>query len=124
MASPAAKLMIDLAANVAGIRKDFNEASGIVAKFGSDVEKVANIVKSALGALGVATSIEGIREFIRAVGDLGEAADSVALTTDQFQAFSTALTQAGVHAENTSTLLGKAARTVGDALQGQKQQAD
>jgi len=77
-----------------------------------------------LAAIGVTRLVSQIGQLVDQVGALGEQADSVALTTDAFQAFSAALRDAGVNADQTAALLGKAARSVGDALEGGKEQIE
>lgn len=120
----AAKLLIDIAADIAKLRSDFNEAGKVLGDFGKGVEKIGGVIKSALGTAGLGLSIEGVRQFIDSVADIGEAADKVQLSTDSFQALTAALRDAGVSAENTSSLLSRANQTLGKAFDGNKESVE
>ena len=65
-----------------------------------------------------------MRALVDQVGAIGEQADSVALTTDAFQAFSAALRDAGVNADADRGAARQGSRSVGDALEGGKEQID
>jgi lambda family phage tail tape measure protein len=124
MAAKVASLLIDVAADVAKVRKDFGDMSQVVEGFGHTVEKVGDLLKTAIGIFSIEQGIDKIRELVQEVGDLGEKAETMGLGAEQMQAFTVALQQSGVAADQAGALLGKAARTVGTALEGNKEAID
>jgi hypothetical protein len=124
MAAKVASLLIDVAADVAKVRKDFGDMSQVVEGFGHTVEKVGDLLKTAIGIFSIEQGIDKIRELVHEVGDLGEKAETMGLGAEQMQAFTIALQQSGVAADQAGALLGKAARTVGTALEGNKEAID
>ena len=124
MAAKVASLLIDVAADVAKVRKDFGDMSQVVEGFGHTVEKVGDLLKTAIGIFSIEQGIDKIRELVQEVGDLGEKAETMGLGAEQMQAFTIALQQSGVAADQAGALLGKAARTVGTALEGNKEAID
>lgn len=117
----AGTLLIDIATNVASLKAGFDQAGNVVKGFGESVSKIGNLIKGALGFVGFEQAIHQTLSLMEAVGDLQDKAQSLALTTDELQAFSAAMADAGVKSEQSGVLLGKAAKYVGDALQGSKE---
>lgn len=119
--SKAGSLLIDVAADVGKLRKDFNDASGIVKGFGRDIEAMGRLFKTAMAGLAVGAVVHQVLALVDAVGALGEAAETVGLSTRDFQAFTAALTQAGVEGSQAQALLAKGAKFLGGAMEGNKE---
>src|SRR5262245_39115400 len=109
MATQVASLMINVAANVAELRKGFDQAGKVVQGFGQTVETIGNSIKTAIGALSFAEATRRVMALIDEVGNMGEIAQTMALSTDEMQAFTAAMAEAGLSAEKSAGLMGKAA---------------
>src|SRR5262249_21372211 len=87
MAGKAGSLLIDLAANVAQLRQDFNAAEQEVSNFAQSVVTIGTRIAGALGAMAIASKIQ---DFAKQVADTGVKAEELAqklkLTAEQAQA--------------------------------------
>lgn len=68
MAQTIGTLIIDMAANVAKLQADMQQARGIVSSTAADVQKSANAARDALGAIGVGLSVTGAIASIQQIG--------------------------------------------------------
>jgi lambda family phage tail tape measure protein len=117
----AGSLLIDIAANTAQLKKDMADAQASITSFGKAVEGIGTVVKAAFAAM-VAREVLGfIEDLTKSVGDLADQAKRVGLSTDDFQAFTTALQKAGESAANAQSVLAAGTRFLGQALEGNKQ---
>lgn len=87
MAGKAGSLLIDIAANTAQLKKDFDEAKATVSSFG---EGLAGLAKGAVTALAGIFAVDKIKAFAEEVNRSGiaaqEAANRYKLTSEQVQA--------------------------------------
>jgi hypothetical protein len=120
----AAKLLIDIATDIAKLRSDFGAAKSVVSDFGRDIEKIGGVVKTALGGIGVGLSVGGIKAFVDSIGDIADQAAKVQLGTDSFQALQAAMRDAGITGETSLNLIAKASDTLGKAFDGNKEQVE
>lgn len=124
----AAKLLIDIAADIAKLRTDFGEANTVVQQFGAKVKAVGDTIKTALGAFGISLGISSIISFgervTKAADDMADLAENLKFSTRDFQAFQNAAYLAGQSIEGTTGAIAKFNVFVGNALEGQKAQVE
>lgn len=117
-------ILIKLGADVAELRTGFDAARKEMSAFGKQAEKFGShfkeVIVSALGAFSVASLANFAKASAKIADDFGELAESMGLSTDQFQAFRAAAEQGGVGAEGFTTAFTKFNRAVGDAGLGVK----
>ena len=77
-------------------------------------------IQGVLGSLGAGVSIAGAVNLVKQIGDIADEAEKVQLTTDSFQSLTSALRDAGISAQTTQSLLARAAQTLGNAFDGNK----
>ncbi len=74
-------LVVDIAANVARLQKDMQDAKGVVASAMGDISRSVNVAKTALGALGVGFSVYGVGRFAQSVIDSADALSKLSQKT-------------------------------------------
>jgi len=123
-----AALVVALSAQLTKFEKDMNDAVGIAARGAKRIEDTfaqANPFAGlgrALGALGIATgveqAVEQIQKLIEATAKLGDQAEIVGLTTQQFQALRFAIVQTGGSVQSADSFMDRFATKVSEAGQG------
>jgi hypothetical protein len=83
----AGTLVVDIAANVARLQKDMQDAKGVVASAMGDISRSVNVAKTALGALGVGLSAGALvamtANIVKATAALDDMAETTGATVEE-----------------------------------------
>jgi lambda family phage tail tape measure protein len=123
-ATRAATLLIDVVADVAKIRRDFDDASNVVKGFGRQMEVLGNVVKGALAGFSIERVIafgEAIQANVDAMADLAE---NLKFSVEDFQALQNSAYLAGQSIESVGGALAKFNVFIGKAAEGGKEQIE
>ena len=121
MAARVASLLIDVAADIAKIRKDFDQAGQIVGDFGKKVEAIGKALAGIFAARAVVNFGEGIA---KQLDDMSDAAENLKIPFEDFQALTNAAYLAGQSVENTTNAFAKFNQFMGKAEGGSKEQIE
>lgn len=113
-------LLIDIATDVAKLKKGFDEAQNTVQQFGRSIDRIGSLFKAAMATFAVSISLQGLKSLADSIGGIAEEAEKVGLSARDFQAFTLALQEAGLRGEQATAVLGKGAKFLGEALEGNK----
>lgn len=125
-------LMVDMAANVASLKTDMDRAVRVVSRGSQDMQRMANMARSALGAIGLGLSAAGLASVFRSVvGGAAEAMDAIGKLSQKVGIGVEALGElehaaklADVSREELQTGVTRLAAKVADAASGNKEAAE
>lgn len=136
------ELLIRIDATTEGLRRELKKAQDSVgaaagkmqrdtASMDKTISKLQGSlsgVTKVLAAFGIALGVGAMAGFTRraldAAGGLGELAQQLGVTTQSLQVYQYAATQAGLKSEELNTGLARLSRTIGDAVNGEKEAVD
>lgn len=121
MSAKVASLLIDVAANIASLRKDFDDAGKVVNGFGNKIAAVAKTLAGAFSVQQVIAFGEAIQSSVDAMADLAE---NLEIPVTDFQALQNSALLAGQSIEATGAALQKFTVFVGKAAEGGKDQIE
>lgn len=117
-----ATLTIEMAANVARLRQDMDNAASVVQSATAKMQKAAEIAGQALGVLGVGLSLTAFTGFIRNAIDTADALDEmsgrVGVGAKELSMLQLAYKQAGMGNEAMASSLAKLSREMADGNAG------
>lgn len=110
-------LIVDIAANVARLQKDMQDAKGVVASAMGDIQRSVNVAKTALAALGVGLSVDyfvGLaRSTIDAMDKLNDLSKATSLTVEQLAGLKLAAKQSGSDLDSIAQAVNKLSVNIG-----------
>jgi hypothetical protein len=98
------------------IQKQFKDMNKGIA---ADVGALGNVFKGAFAALSVTKVVTTMRDVVKGVADIGDSADKLHLSTDEFQRLQFTAQLAGVEAETFAKGMAKLALNTSEASRGQ-----
>lgn len=117
-----ATLTIEMAANVARLRQDMDNAAGIVQATTAKMQKAAELAGKALGLIGVGLSVSAFTGFIRNAIDAADALDEmsgrVGVGAKELSGLQLAYKQAGMGNEAMASSLAKLSREMSEGNAG------
>jgi hypothetical protein len=109
-------------------QQKMNSAQSSMNRSIASIEKSFRGLNTVLGAFGVSLGALALVQFAKrsldAVGNLGELAEQLGISTDALQVYQYAATQAGLKTEELENAIGKFTRTIGEAADGNKAALD
>lgn len=122
MATEVGTLLISMQTDLARLRKDMDEAKGIVGRGMGEMERSIGAVKNAMGLIGVGVTAGGIVAFaksaIDAADQAGKMAQRVGMATETFSAMSYAAKLSDVSTETLASALKKLSVNAADTAAG------
>lgn len=117
-----AQLTIEMAANVARLRQDMEQASGVVQANMAKMQKAADLVGKALGLLGVGLSLSAFTGFIRnainAADALDEMSSRVGVSAKELSGLQLSYRMAGMGNDAMASSLAKLSREMSEGNAG------
>lgn len=117
-----ATLTIEMAANVARLRQDMDNAASVVQSATAKMQKAAELAGKALGAIGVGLSLSAFAGFIRNAIDAADALDEmsgrVGVSAKELSGLQLAYRQAGMGNEAMAASLAKLSREMSEGNAG------
>lgn len=111
MSIPAGNIVIEMAANVARLRKDMEESRKTVESSMAGIKKAADIATKALGLIGIAMSASAfagwIKSAIQAADEANKMAQKIGIATKDVAGLQLAFKQGGVDADGMQKALSK-----------------
>ena len=121
-------ILIKLGADVAELRTGFADAKKEVSAFNDHIsafgEKFKGIILGAFGGLTLGAVAHFVDESAKIVAGMEAAAETVGLTTDQFQSLTEAAERGGVKTEGFTTAFNRFNKQIGAAYDGAKASID
>lgn len=114
-------ILIKLAADVAELRQGFEEARREAKRTGDALKGMGDLLKTVVAANVVERVVSTLTAMARSVGDIGEQAAALQLTTDQFQGIADAAVQGGLGVEGLQTAFNRLNREISNAVDGNRQ---
>ena len=118
MSAKVASLLIDVAADIASLKKDFDTASKTVSGFGDKIKAVGQGIAAAFSAHEIIAFGDRIQANIDAMADMAE---NLKIPVEDFQTLQNAAYLAGQNIEATGGAIGKFNVFVGKATEGNKE---
>ncbi len=121
----AATLTIDLVANVAQLRTQFEQAQRQTEAFQRQVTNTFRAIGTGLGAIGIGIGVTALmgqmQKLVDEFGRLKDAADQLGMNTTAFQILRDAAGETGVGVEAFTTAMGRLQRAAAEAADGTKE---
>lgn len=108
-------LVLELGADIAKLRRDVGQATGVLQGFARTAQGIGNQIKGVFAGLGAGALVAAARNAAAFADNLIETADAVGLNAQRFQELQFAAQQSGVSAEQFATGLGRLAKQAGEA---------
>jgi hypothetical protein len=113
MAKPVATLLIEMAADVARLRQDMNQAKGLVDSSFASMKSAAGTVKTAFAAIGVSLSVGALTSWVKsainAADESSKLAQKIGVATEEVAGLQLAFNLAGAGGNLMQTSLAKLA---------------
>jgi hypothetical protein len=113
MAKPVATLLIEMAADVARLRQDMNQAKGLVDSSFASMKSAAGTVKTAFAAIGVSLSVGALTSWVKsainAADESSKLAQKIGVATEEIAGLQLAFNLAGAGGGVMQTSLAKLA---------------
>ena len=103
---------------IRGSSRAVEAMSGRLDRLGAVASKAAGLLRFTIGIAGVTTLGRGIRDTVRAAGDLVDTANKIGISTDALQELRFAAEQSGESAETLDLVMAMFTKRLGDAGQG------
>lgn len=125
-------LLVNMAANVAGLRTDMDRAAQAVERGARRIDSAAKVARTALGAIGIGLSAAGIAGFFkRLVLDTANAADAldemsqkVGVGVEQIQEYTLAVQTSGMTMQDFEGALIRFSRSIDEARLGTQESVE
>lgn len=121
-------LTIEMAANVARLQNDMEQAKQVVSSSMDHINKAVDVAKSALGSLGAVTSIVGfgalVEKTIQAAAEMHRMAERTGVTVEALSALRGVAKMSGTNMDDVATAMQKLSRNMVEAQSGSGKTAE